>query len=752
MSIHFNEHDHTFTLHTKHTTYQMQVSTLGNLRHLYYGRRTEGDCLDYQYILIDCGFSPNAYEMRERKNVSMDIQPQEYSSENTGDFRVPSLEVSMDNGIFGTDLRYQSYSVTPGKYSIPGMPSAYDRAGECQTLTITLADEATGVQVELLYGVFEEKDVITRAARIINSSSQRMNVSKAASACLDLCFGTWEMLHFHGRHGMERVAERTPLHHGIESVSSRRGSSSHHHNPFIVLCDHRADEGHGDCVGVMLAYSGNHRIDVEVDQMGTTRVVAGINHEQFCWRLDPGETFCTPEVLLTYTADGLTALSHTYHNFLRDNMIRSSWNQKRRPVLINNWEATFFSFNSDKIYAIAEKAHKLGVEMMVLDDGWFGKRNSDNAGLGDWTVNTEKLPGGLNPLIEKINKLGMKFGIWVEPEMVNEDSDLYRAHPDWAMTVPGRKPTMGRNQLVLDLTRKEIVDYLYVKLSNLLRNHNISYVKWDMNRNMTDVYSHALPAERQGEVFHRYILGVYDLLERLTTEFPEVLFEGCSGGGGRYDAGMLAYFPQIWCSDNTDAIERMFIQHGTSFGYPISTMGAHVSVCPNQMTGRTTPFGTRAMVAMSGTFGYELDPNEMTPEQMEQVPEQIDRFLRFYDVIQNGDYYRLTSPIENRYFNAWQFAARDGSEALLNVVLTHAKANPNGIHFRLKGLDPKAKYRLEEVHFDGCHMVLESIHMSEEVQKAHIFSGSSLMYAGFTLPQMFGDFPCVQMHFKKIED
>lgn len=749
MSIFIHEESKTFTLQTAATTYQMQVGPLGQLRHLYYGRRTEGDRLDYQFILQDSGFSPNIYEDRLRRNISNDILPQEYSSENTGDFRLASLEVCTESGIYGTDLRYKSHRVTNGKYSIDGMPASFDRDGECQTLTILLEDAATGIQTELLYGVFEKKNVITRAVRILNGSQENIYLTKAASVCLDLPFGKWELLHFHGRHGMERIAERTPLHHGIETISSCRGASSHHNNPFAVLCGSGTNEDSGNCVGVMLMYSGGHRIDAEVDQMHSTRVVAGINDRQFRWQLAPGEAFATPEVLLTFSADGLTSLSHTYHRFIRENVIRSRWNRRRRPVLINNWEATFFGFNSDKIFGIAQQARKLGVEMMVLDDGWFGKRDSDNSGLGDWDVNTEKLPGGLNPLIQRINSLGMKFGIWVEPEMISEDSDLYRAHPDWALTVPGRAPTMSRNQMVLDFSRKEVVDYLYDKLSALLRNHRIDYVKWDMNRHMTDVYSHALPADRQGEVFHRYILGVYDLLERLTTEFPEVLFEGCSGGGGRYDAAMMAYFPQIWCSDNTDPVARMTIQHGSSFGYPISTVGAHVSVAPNQMTGRTTPFGTRAVVAMSGTFGYELDPNEMTEEEKQQVPEQIDRFLRFYDVIQNGDYYRLTDP-NTDFFHAWQFAAPDGSEALLNVVLTHARANPCGIHIRLKGLEPKAMYRLDEIHTAGCSPVFESIHMDADTYKVHLFSGSSLMYAGITLPQLFGDYPSVQLHFSKV--
>ena len=404
-----------------------------------------------------------------------------------------------------------------------------------------------------------------------------------------------------------------------------------------------------------------------MDQNGLTRVVSGLHDERFSWHLEPGESFTAPEVLLCCSADGLGDLSRHYHRFLRRNICRSPFRYTRRPVLINNWEATYFDFNTETICRIAEKAASLGVEMMVLDDGWFGKRNDDNTGLGDWYVNEEKLPGGLRPLIERVNALGMKFGLWVEPEMVSEDSDLYRAHPDWALTLPGRSPARGRNQLVLDLGRPEVVDYLVERLSALLAENHIEYIKWDMNRNMSDVYSRALPPERQGEVAHRYMLGVYRLLDRLTTAFPHVLFEGCAGGGGRFDAGMLCYFPQIWCSDNTDAIERLTIQHGTSFGYPVSAMGAHVSACPNHQTGRTVPLWTRAVVAMSGTFGYELDLGRLSEEECDQVREQIKTFQRYYDVIQNGDYYRLSDPDRQPRYVAWQ-TVTEGESLVLSLI------------------------------------------------------------------------------------
>lgn len=750
MSIRFDRTTNTFTLTTRSTAYQMQINELGYLLHLYYGRRTAGDCLDYQYLPTDCGFSPNPYPLRNRRTFSLDLMPQEYSGSNTGDFRLSCVEAVAENGAFGAELFYVSHMIAPGKYKVEGMPSAFGREDEAETLTITLADPASGLTVELYYGVFAEKDMITRCARLVNRGTRPLRLEKAASACLDIPFGRWELLHFHGRHTMERQMERTPLSSSIQTVASRRGASSHHHNPFVILCEPCANEDYGACYGLMLVYSGNHRTDIEVDQMGATRVVMGIHDEQFSWWLPPGEAFFTPEVLLTFTGQGLSHLSHTYHDFLRYNIIRSRFNLTRRPVLINNWEATYFGFNAERILEIARQAAELGVELLVLDDGWFGKRDDDNSGLGDWYVNENKLPGGFDPLIREINRLGMQFGLWVEPEMVSEDSDLYRVHPDWALTLPGRKPTMSRNQLVLDLSRRDVVEYLYEQLSNLLSAHHIEYIKWDMNRHLTDVYSRALPPERQGEVFHRYVLGLYDLLERLTAAFPDVLFEGCSGGGGRFDAAMLAYSPQIWCSDDTDAIERLAIQYGTSFGYPVSSVGAHVSICPNHQTGRVTPLGTRALVAMSGTFGYELDPGQLTEAEKEEVREQIKRFHAYYELIQNGRYYRLTAPWEGQDYAAWEFAAQNGGEALLNLVVTHPRANPSPIHVHLKGLEPDAMYQAAAIHYGGRRTPEDILCQEKSEAGTRAFSGSSLMYAGYTLPPMFGDFPSIQIHFVKV--
>lgn len=748
MSIHYNNQRKIFTLTTRSTTYQMRISDLGHLIHLYYGRKIEGT-MEYLCVPRDCGFSPNPYQLRVERSWSMDLLPQEYSGSNTGDFRLSSLNLITDNGIRGVDLYYVRHEIRTGKYAIPAMPAAFDRDGEAETLSVTLKDPVTGLEAELLYGVYEQQDVITRAVHLTNNGTCTIHLEKAASLCLDIPFGKWDMLHFVGRHTMERQMERIPLMNGIQTVASRRGTSSHQHNPFVILCDKSATEDSGDCYGIMLVYSGNHRTDVEVDQSGSVRVVSGIHDEQFSWKLESGESFDTPEVLLTFTHQGFTPLSQNYHRFLKKNICRSKYTYARRPVLINNWEATYFDFDSDKILQIARQAKELGVEMLVLDDGWFGKRNDDNSGLGDWFVNKSKLPDGLEPLIAQINDMGLKFGLWVEPEMVNEDSELYRTHPDWAMMVPGREPAISRNQLVLDLSREDVVDWLYETLSGLLHRYHIEYIKWDMNRSISDVYSRILPPDQQGEVAHRYVLGLYRLLDRLTTEFPDVLFEGCSGGGGRFDAAMLAYSPQIWCSDNTDAIERLSIQYGTSFGYPIASMGSHVSACPNHQTGRNVPLGTRAVVAMAGTFGYEMDLNKLKDEEKQQVRQQIKQFHEYYDLIQNGDYYRLDCGEENHYFTAWQFVAPDQSEALVSIVVTHPRLNLNSICLRLKGLDPEACYVVDRQEFFGCDVPKNRIPMGDSGKTKQSYSGTVLMYGGYVLPQMFGDYPSVQIYLKK---
>ena len=751
MSIRFDASSGLFTLETARTTYAMQVDDRSHLLHLYYGRRIGQGDLSALYPAADHGFSPDYYASRHTRGLSSpDVMPQEYTGCNTGDFRLCCLAVRDEAGALGAEFIYDSHRVEKGKYALEGLPAAHDEEDEAETLVILLKDPVSGLELELLYGVFARQDIITRAARLRNAGTGSLRLEKVASVCLDLPFGQWDVIHFHGRHAMERQMQRNPLANSIQTISSTRGSSSHHHNPFVILCDHQANEDTGLCYGVMPVYSGSFRTDIELDQTGLARLVTGIHDQNFNWLLEPGAVFTAPEVLLCCSGQGLGELSRCYHRFIRHNICRGEHRFARRPVLINNWEATYFQFNTDSICRIARQAAELGVEMLVLDDGWFGKRDDDNSGLGDWFVNEKKLPGGLSPLIQQVNALGMKFGIWVEPEMVSEDSDLYRAHPDWAFTLPGRDPAMGRNQLVLDLGRDEVVDYLVERLSTLLRENHIEYVKWDMNRNMSDVYSRVLPPERQGEATHRYMLGVYRLLETLTSAFPHVLFEGCAGGGGRFDAGMLAYFPQIWCSDDSDAIERLVIQHGTSFGYPVSTMGAHVSACPNHQTGRTTPLWTRAVVAMSGTFGYELDLGKLTDEEKEQVRAQIQVFKQHYDLIQDGRYYRLTNPTTDHRFTAWQFVS--DTESLVNLVLTHPEANARPLHIQLRGLEEDALYRVDSLCVYGSASTPEIAGVKGHTKgEGAVYSGSTLLYAGLTLPHLVGDYPSVQLHLTRLE-
>ena len=740
MAIAYRAERRTLTLLTERSAYQMQLGPLDYLLHLYYGPRC-GDDLDYLHLPRDCGFSPNPHALTEGRGFSLDTLPQEYSGSNGADFRVSSVALETDTGVVGADLHVKRWEILPGKYALNGLPAAFAAEDGVETLSVTLADEASGLEVELLYGVFPARDVVTRAARLRNAGSSRITLGKAASACLDLPFGRWDLIRFHGRHAMERQIERAPVSHGLQSVASKRGASSHHYDPFTILCAHDAGEDHGFCYGLMPVYSGNHRTDVELDQGGSVRAVAGINPEGFSWQLLPGEVFETPELILAFSAEGLTGLSHRLHRFLRRDLCRHTARQVGAPVLLNSWEACYFGVDEARMLALARGARALGAGMLVLDDGWFGNRFDDRRALGDWTVNLEKFPDGLTGLGAKLKKEGMAFGLWIEPEMVSEDSALFRAHPDWALRVPGRPPALGRDQLVLDLGREEVAEHLYEAIASLLRGGGISYVKWDMNRSICDVCSAALPPERQGEAAHRYVLGLYRLLDRLTGDFPQVLFEGCSGGGGRFDAGILAYCPQIWLSDNTDPIARLSIQQGASYGYPAAAVGAHVSASPNHQTGRTTPLGTRCTVAMAGSFGFELDPAALSEEEKAELREHTAFFLRCRDTIQGGLFYRLSAADDP--LCAWQFVAEDGHETLLTLVLKNPEANPAPLHLCLKGLDPTARYRLTVCDFFGCRSAPAAPARRE-------FSGAALLYAGLTLPQLLGDYPSARLLFERI--
>ena len=614
MSIRF-ENNKTFTIDTDHSTYQMMVDPYGYLIHLYYGRKTKG-LMDYLLVYADRGFSGNPYGAGKDRTYSMDNLPQEYPYKGTGDYRSTACILRDENGMESSDFKYHSHKIYDGKYSLKGLPAVYADEKEAQTLEITLKDALSGVEVILLYGVLPRYDVITRSVKIKNAGKEKIIIQKILSACLDFVSGEYDFMTFYGRHAMERLMQRTPVVHGSHRIGSRRGTSSHQYNPMVILADSKATEDFGDCYSMSFVYSGSFEAEVEKDQFNQTRLLMGIQEEGFDYPLESGEEFTAPEVVMGYSSQGLNQLSWNLHRCVREHICRGKYKTQPRPILVNSWEGSYFDFDGETIYQLAVEAKKLGMDMVVMDDGWFGKRDDDHSGLGDWFVNEEKLGESLGHLITRINQLGIKFGIWFEPECVNEDSDLYRKHPDWALAVPGKDPVRARYQLVLDYSRKEVVDAVFDMVCSVVDQGNIEYIKWDMNRSLYDVYSRE--AKNQGKVSYDYVLGLYDFLERLCERYPDLLLEGCSGGGGRFDLGMLYYSPQIWCSDNTDAIDRMKIQYGTSFGYPISSVGSHVSAVPNHQTGRHTSLHVRGTVAMAGTFGYELDLGKMTGEEKEE--------------------------------------------------------------------------------------------------------------------------------------
>ena len=729
MAIIVDEKTGLFQLITDNTEYQMKADKYGVLKHLWYGEKTGCD-MEYLQSYPDVGFSGNIYDAGNDRTYSLDTLPLEYACDGVGDYRITGAAAVHSDGSCALDLRYKSYRISKGKYTIKGLPAVYADESESETLEIVLKDKYSDIEVTLRYGVLPKLDIITRCASVANNTNEPVILTKAASLCLDIPHGEWEWVHFHGRHAMERLTERMPLCHGIQESSSTRGTSSHHQNPTVLLCSPDCTETSGSCIGAALMYSGSFQTKIQLDQMEQVRLVMGINPELFRWELKPSEVFDTPEVIMSYSSNGMEKLSHNFHKVIREHVCRGKYKLAERPVLINNWEATYFDFNEEKILKIAEQAASLGVDMLVLDDGWFGKRDDDCSGLGDWFVSEEKLNGGLGKLAEKIKSLGMKFGLWFEPEMVSEDSELYRIHPEWAIKIPSRKPIRSRYQLVLDMTNPEVREYLFNSISKILRSAGISYVKWDMNRSICDLYTPCLSAEDQGEISHRYVLGLYELLERLTSEFPDVLFEGCSGGGGRFDAGMLYYCPQIWCSDDTDAYERTKIQYGTSFFYPVSAVGSHVSAVPNHQTGRITPIETRAVTAMAGSFGYELDLNTLSDSEKQEVREQITRFKKYGRLIHNGLYYRLSDPMNDK-FAVWEFVSEDKKEVLVNGVIFRTEPNRTQYLIKLRGLLPDADYRLDD--------------------SGGVYKGSALMNGGILLPKSWGDNYPVEMHFTKGE-
>ena len=728
MGIIYCEKDRTFTLQTKNTTYQMQVDRYGFLLHLYYGKKTD-TCMDYLLTYYDRGFSGNPYDAGEDRTYSMDTLPQEFPCYGNGDFRSTAFAVENADGSMSCDLRYKSHKIFEGKYNLEGLPAVYASEEEAQTLEILMEDPVTGVKVVLLYGVLPAQDIITRSVSVKNESSGKIYLNKIESASLDFLYGDYELLTFYGRHAMERNVQRVPVVHGTQKIGSVRGTSSHQYNPMMILAEKETTEDKGNCYAMSFVYSGCFQGEVLKDQLNQTRMMLGLQEEAFRYPLETGEMFQAPEVILSYSSEGMNRLSQNLHHCIRQHICRGKYKEEIRPILINSWEAAYFDFTGDTIYELAKAAKEVNIDMLVMDDGWFGKRDDDNSGLGDWFVNEKKLGGTLGNLIKRINDLGVKFGIWIEPEMVSEDSDLYRKHPDWALTVPGRNPVRSRNQLVLDFSRKEVVDEIYDQICKVLDQGNIEYVKWDMNRSLMDVYSSV--TRDQGRVLHDYVLGLYDFLERLVQRYPNLLIEGCSGGGGRFDAGMMYYTPQIWCSDNTDAIDRLRIQYGTSFGYPVSVVGSHVSAVPNHQTGRKTPLHTRGVVAMSGTFGYELNLMKLSEEEKQEIREQIAEYKSYAPIIQNGLYYRLSNPTTEEIC-AWEFVHTDEKEqskVLLNIVMQVIHGNMTVNYVKLQGLEETAVYR--------------------EEKSGKRYTGAALMYGGMPLPIEPGEYQAYQYCFVK---
>ena len=728
MGIIYCEKDRIFTLQTKNTTYQIQVDRYGFLLHLYYGKKTD-TCMDYLLTYYDRGFSGNPYDAGEDRTYSMDTLPQEFPCYGNGDFRSTAFAVENADGSMSCDLRYKSHKIFDGKYNLEGLPAVYASEEEAQTLEILMEDPVTGVKVVLLYGVLPAQDIITRSVSVKNESSGKIYLNKIESASLDFLYGDYELLTFYGRHAMERNVQRVPVVHGTQKIGSVRGTSSHQYNPMMILAEKETTEDKGNCYAMSFVYSGCFQGEVLKDQLNQTRMMLGLQEEAFRYPLETGEMFQAPEVILSYSSEGMNRLSQNLHHCIRQHICRGKYKEEIRPILINSWEAAYFDFTGDTIYELAKAAKEVNIDMLVMDDGWFGKRDDDNSGLGDWFVNEKKLGGTLGNLIKRINDLGVKFGIWIEPEMVSEDSDLYRKHPDWALTVPGRNPVRSRNQLVLDFSRKEVVDEIYDQICKVLDQGNIEYVKWDMNRSLMDVYS--ATTKDQGRVLHDYVLGLYDFLERLVQRYPNLLIEGCSGGGGRFDAGMMYYTPQIWCSDNTDAIDRLRIQYGTSFGYPVSVVGSHVSAVPNHQTGRKTPLHTRGVVAMSGTFGYELNLMKLSEEEKQEIREQIAEYKSYAPIIQNGLYYRLSNPTTEEIC-AWEFVHTDEKEqskVLLNIVMQVIHGNMTVNYVKLQGLEETAVYR--------------------EEKSGKRYTGAALMYGGMPLPIEPGEYQAYQYCFVK---
>ncbi len=726
MAIIFDEKKKIFKLDTLGSSYIFEIYQENYLVHLYYGARIpDYNLTDFPDRRMYASFSASNPHMDDWV-FSADVYPLEIGCNGCGDMRISSLQIRNADGNASTDMRYVSHKIYKGKPALKGLPALYaNEDEECETLEILTRDSVTGAEAVLLYTVFEKYSALTRSVIIRNASDKAFTIEKVMSFNLDMNGKDFDLITLYGRHNNERNFEKRPLAHGRQGIGSRRGSSSAQQNPFMALLRHGANEEYGDAYGFNLVYSCNHLCEIEVDFNNSSRVMMGIDPSDFGWLLAPGEEFFSPEAVLVYSDEGLGGMSRTFHKLYNNNLVRGPWKKAKRPLLINNWEGTYFDFDDDKLFNIAKWAKETGIEMLVMDDGWFGKRNDDTCALGDWEVNENKLRGGIGSLISRIKGLGLKFGIWYEPEMISPDSELFRAHPDWHIHVPARESSVGRHQYVIDMTRQDVRDYLFNKMSEVLANNDIDYVKWDFNRNITEAGSAVLPPERQKEFFHRFILGTYELMGRLLEAYPHILLENCSGGGGRYDPGMMYFSPQIWCSDNTDALSRVDIQFGSSLCYPASVQGAHVSAS------HRSGYETKRNVAMWGSFGYELDPAKISEEARAEIKSQIADYHKYYDLIHYGELYRLINPWDDPYKVAWEFVSEDKSEAMLTVVVKFFKEARN-LFVKLKGLDPDKYYKCDT--------------------NGEVYSGALLMKAGFSLYHYpVGDGESYAIHFEAVE-
>ncbi len=694
--IKYYEESKTFHFTTPNTSYVFRIFGERVMEHLYYGKRLQDleGMFPCDYGKFVSG-APIDSEFSEAESfVSTDIMLQEYSFYGSCDLRTPGFHAAYADGSRITKMKYVSHEIYQGKPKLKGLPAVYvEEKDEAETLEVIMEDELTGLRIRYRYSAFQKLDVITRNIEVENTGKKPVNIEKIMSCCLDFETSDYELLHLHGAWGRESYVERCPLMNGCIKIESRRGASAHTHRPFVALVRKETTENSGEVYGFNLLYSGNFEAGAEVERYLSTRVFLGINSFDFHWLLNPGEEFVAPEVVMTYTDAGIGEMSRTYHELYRTRLARGKWRDLERPVLINNWEATYFDFNEEKILDIAKRAKKAGIEMLVLDDGWFGKRDNDRSSLGDWYADLRKLPNGVKGLAEKIHKEGLQFGLWVEPEMISPDSDLYRAHPDWCLHVNGRGRSCGRWQLVLDLAREDVKRYIIDVLSDILSESPIDYIKWDMNRNLSEIGSDVLPPERQAETAHRYMLGLYEILETLRERFPEVLFEGCAAGGGRFDAGMMYYFNQYWTSDNSDAGERMYIQHGTSYIMPPVFMGAHVSAVPNHQVGRVTSLETRGCVAMGGQLGYELDITKASDEELEEIKKQIELYKDIRQTVHWGNMYRLKSPFESNYA-VWEYVSDDQNTVVILYNKIKAMVGFERNSLKLYGIPENSRYRL----------------------------------------------------------